>query len=82
MVPTIYLVTDYRTVPDSETGGYACVSKTTQHQTRTAADARYYEALAAAARNTTYPSMGASMITNFGANLGHKCYELEQPEQQ
>ena len=75
--PTIYLVSDMRTVPDSATGGYACITNTTQHQTRYGAEERYHTALAAAARNTQYPLMSAVMMTNDGFVLESKCYTHE-----
>jgi hypothetical protein len=80
--PTIYLVSDMRTVPDSATGGYACITNTTQHQTRNGAEERYHTALAAAARGTN-PVMGAMMYTNEGFVLASEHYEHEvqpQPE--
>lgn len=78
--PTIYLVTDFRTVPDSATGGYACLTNTTQHQSRNGAEERYHTALAAAARGT-YPLMAATMFTNDGYVLAHQSYEHDaQPE--
>lgn len=80
-VPTIYLVTDMRTVPDSATGGYACLTNTTQHQSRDGAEERYHTALAAAARNTQYPLTGAVMMTNEGFIIESKTYRHEaQPE--
>lgn len=78
--PTIYLVTDFRTVPDSATGGYACLTNTTQHQSRNGAEERYHTALAAAARNTQYPLAGAMMYTNNtndGFILASQTYEHE-----
>lgn len=79
--PTIYLVSDMRTVPDSATGGYACITNTTQHQTRNGAEERYHTALAAAARNTQYPLMSAVMMTNDGFVLSSQSYEHDvQPE--
>lgn len=79
--PTIYLVSDMRTVPDPSTGGYACITNTTQHQTRNGAEERYHTALAAAARNTQYPLMSAVMMTNDGFVLASQSYEHEvQPE--
>lgn len=81
--PTIYLVADMRTVPDSATGGYACITNTTQHQTRNGAEERYHTALAAAARNTQYPLMAAVMMTNDGFVLASQAYQYEvqpQPE--
>lgn len=79
--PTIYLVTDMRTVPDPATGGYACLTNTTQHQSRDGAEERYHTALAAAARNTQYPLTGAVMMTNEGFIIDSKCYTHDvQPE--
>ena len=79
--PTIYLVSDMRTVPDSATGGYACITNTTQHQTRNGAEERYHTALAAAARNTQYPLMSAVMMTNDGFVLASQAYQHDpQPE--
>lgn len=79
--PTIYLVSDMRTVPDSATGGYACITNTTQHQSRNGAEERYHTALAAAARNTQWPLMSAVMMTNDGFVLASQSYEHEvQPE--
>lgn len=75
--PTIYIVSDMRTVPDSQTGGYACITTTTQHQTRNGAEERYHTALAAAARNTQYPLMSAVMMTNDGFVLASQAYEHE-----
>ena len=73
--PTIYLVSDMRTVPDSATGGYACITNTTQHQTRNGAEERYHTALATAARSTQYPLMSAVMMTNDGFVLASQSYE-------
>lgn len=73
--PTIYLVSDMRTVPDSATGGYACITTTTQHSTRNGAEERYHTALAAAARNTQYPLMSAVMMTNEGFVIESKAYQ-------
>lgn len=79
--PTIYLVTDMRTVPDSQTGGYACLTSTTQHQSRDGAEERYHTALAAAARNAQFPLTGAVMMTNAGFVLASQVYEHDvQPE--
>lgn len=75
--PTIYLVTDMKTVPDSATGGYACITNTTQHQSRNGAEERYHTALAEAARKTQYPLAGAVMMTNEGFVLESKCYAHE-----
>lgn len=82
--PTIYLVSDMRTVPDSATGGYACLTNTTQHQSRNGAEERYHTALAAAARSTQYPLMSAVMMTNDGFVIASQSYEHDvqpQPEQ-
>ena len=79
--PTIYLVSDMRTVLDSQTGGYACITTTTQHQTRNGAEERYHTALAAAARNTQYPLMSAVMMTNDGFVLASQAYAHDvEPE--
>lgn len=75
--PTIYIVSDMRTVPDSATGGYACLTNTTQHQSRNGAEERYHTALAAAARNTQYPLMSAVMMTNDGFVIASQSYEHE-----
>lgn len=79
--PTIYLVTDMRTVPDSATGGYACISNTTQHQSRNGAEERYHTALATAARSTQYPLTGAVMWTNDGFIIDSLCYHHEDESQ-
>ena len=79
--PTIYLVSDMRTVPDSATGGYACLTNTTQHQTRNGAEERYHTALATAARSTQYPLMSAVMMTNDGFVLASQSYKHDvQPQ--
>lgn len=80
-VPTLYLVTDFKTVPDSETGGYACIPNTTQHQSREGAEERYHTALAAAARNAQYPLVGAIMYTNYGQQLAYQVYEHDKQAQ-
>ena len=78
--PTIYLVSDMRTVPDPATGGYACLTNTTQHQTRNGAEERYHTALATAARSSQYPRYGAIMMTNEGFVIESKSYDHdEQP---
>ena len=76
--PIIYIVSDMRTVPDPATGGYACITTTTQHQSRNGAEDRYHTALAAAARNSQYPLMSAVMMTNEGKVLAWQSYEHEQ----
>ena len=79
--PTIYLVSDMRTVPDPATGGYACLTNTTQHQTRNGAEERYHTALATAARSTQYPLMSAVMMTNDGFVLASQSYKHDvQPQ--
>ena len=83
-VPTIYIVSDFRTVPDAQTGGWAVITNTTQHQTRNGAEERYHTALATAARSTQYPLMSAVMMTNDGFVLASQSYQHEvqpQPEQ-
>lgn len=80
-IPTIYVVTDIRTVADSSTGGYAVLINSTQHQSRNGAEERYHTALAAAAHSTQYPKYGAIMMTNDGFVIESKSYEHEiQPE--
>lgn len=76
--PIIYIVSDMRTVSDPATGGYACITNTTQHQTRNGAEERYHTALAAAARNSQYPLSSAVMMTNEGKVLAWQSYEHEQ----
>ena len=79
--PTIYLVSDMRTVPDPATGGYACLTNTTQHQTRNGAEERYHTALATAARSTQYPLMSAVMMTNDGFVIASQSYKHDvQPQ--
>ena len=80
-IPTIYIVTDFRTVPDNSTGGYAVIVNTTQHQSRNGAEERYHTALATAARSNQYPKYGAIMMTNSGFLIDSKSYEHEvEPE--
>ena len=80
-VPTIYIVSDMRTVPDAQTGGWAVITNTTQHQTRNGAEERYHTALATAARSTQYPLMSAVMFTNDGFVIASQSYQHEvQPQ--
>ena len=79
--PTMHLVTDMHTVPDSQTGGFACITNTTQHSTRTGAEERYHLALAAAARNTQWPLCGAILYTNDGFPIAHQSYAHGQTEE-
>ena len=67
---TVYLVTDVKTVPYQ--GDYASVYNTTQHRTRLKADARYYDALAKAAKMENVLSAGAYMMTNEGFFIDSK----------
>ena len=76
-IPTIYIVTDFKTVTDNATGGYAVIVNTTQHQSRNGAEERYHTALATAARSAQYPKYGAVMMTNEGFVIESKCYEHE-----
>ena len=71
--PTIYIVTDIRTVPDGD--GFAVVTNTTQHTDRLKAEARYHTALAGAANNDQYPMWAAALMTNDGDTLEHRCFE-------
>ena len=80
-IPTIYIVSDFKTVPDNATGGWAVIVNTTQHQSRNGAEERYHTALATAARSAQYPKYGAIMMTNEGFVIDHGCYEHEvQPQ--
>lgn len=81
-VPTIYVVTDIKTVPHE--GGYAVLINSTQHQSRNGAEERYHTALAAAARSEQYPVYSAIMATNEGFVIASQSYTHEvqpQPEQ-
>ena len=79
--PTLYIVTDFKTVPDSATGGYAVLTNSTSHQSRNGAEERYHTALATAARSTQYSKLGAIMMTNDGFVIESRCFEHdEQPE--
>lgn len=78
--PTIYVVSDMRTVKDTATGSYAVVTNTTQHQSRNGAEERYHTALAAAARNSQYPLMSAVLMTNDGFVIESKAYKHDVPE--
>lgn len=74
-VPTLYIVTDFKTTDDNKTGGYAVLVNSTQHSTRNGAEERYHTALAAAARSTQYYKYGAIMMTNDGFVIESKSYE-------
>lgn len=79
--PTVYVVTDIRTVQDSSTGGYAVLINSTQHQSRNGAEERYHTALAAAARSKQYPVYSAIMATNEGFVIASQSYTHDvQPE--
>ena len=79
-IPTIYVVTDIRTVPDGDS--YAVLINSTQHHTRNGAEERYHTALAAAARSEQYPVYSAIMATNEGFVLASQSYthEVVPPE--
>ena len=78
-MPTIYIVTDVKTVPYE--GDYAVVVNTTQHHTRNGAEERYHTALATAARSEQYPAYSAFLMTNEGFVIESKSYTHEvQPE--
>ena len=82
-VPTVYLVTDMRTVKQGDS--YAAPTNTTQHRTRQKADARYYDALANAAKMEGVISAGAYMMTNEGFLIDSKVLYFGQeptPEQE
>ena len=70
--PTIYIVTDIRTVPDGD--GYAVLINSTQHHSRNGAEERYHTALAAAARSDQYPVYSAIMATNEGFVIASQAY--------
>lgn len=79
--PTVYLVTDLRTVPDPNNGGWTCIPHTTKHQSRNGAEERYHLALAEGARSTQYPVFAATLTTNDGKEIYHQAYFHEvQPE--
>lgn len=78
-IPTIYIVTDIRTVPDGDS--YAVLINSTQHQSRNGAEERYHTALAAAARSDQYPVYSAIMSTNDGFVIASQSYTHDvQPE--
>ena len=80
-VPTIYIVSDMKTVPDN--GGYAVITNTTQHHDRLNAESRYHTALASAANSETVERWSAVLMTNEGFVLAHECYDHDvqpQPE--
>lgn len=82
--PTIYIVSDIRTVPDTATGGYAVLTNTTQHRDRLKAESRYYQALASAANSETIERWSAVLMTNDGTVIASDHYDHEvqpQPEQ-
>lgn len=77
--PTIYIVSDMRTVPDGD--GYAVLTNTTQHRTRVKAEARYHTALASAANTEQYERWSAVLMTNEGFVIASQSYDHElQPE--
>ena len=76
-VPTIYIVSDMKTVPDNERGGYAVITNTTQHRDRTKAEARYHSALASAANSETVERWSAIIMTNEGFVIASQSYEHE-----
>ena len=73
--PTIYIVTDIRTVPDGDS--YAVLINSTQHRSRNGAEERYHTALAAAARSDQYPVYSAIMATNEGFVIASQSYTHE-----
>lgn len=73
--PTIYIVTDIRTVPDGDS--YAVLINSTQHHSRNGAEERYHTALAAAARSDQYPVYSAIMATNEGFVIASQSYKHE-----
>ena len=86
-VPTIYIVSDMRTVPDAQTGGYAVITNTTQHLDRVKAEARYHTALAGAANSETVERWSAVLMTNEGFVIASQSYDHDvqptpEPEQE
>lgn len=75
----VYLVTDVRTVKQGDS--YAAPTNTTQHRTRQKADARYYDALAKAAKMENVLSAGAYMMTNEGFYIDSKVLYIGQEPQ-
>lgn len=75
----VYLVTDVRTVKQGDS--YAAPTNTTQHRTRLKADARYYDALAKAAKMENVLSAGAYMMTNEGFFIESKVLYIGQEPQ-
>lgn len=75
MAPTIYIVTDIKTVPNE--GSYAVVTNTTQHLDRLKAESRYHTALASAANTDQYERWSAVLMTNEGFVLESKSYDHE-----
>ena len=73
-MPTIYIVTDVKTVPYE--GGYAVVINSTQHRDRLKAEARYHDALAKAARMENVTSAGAYMMTNEGFFIDSQVFAI------
>lgn len=70
--PTIYVVTDIKTVPHE--GTYVVVINSTQHHTRNGAEERYHTALAEAARSEQYPVYSAILMTNDGFVITSQSY--------
>lgn len=77
--PTIYIVSDMRTVPDGDS--FAVITTTTQHKDRMKAESRYHTALAGAANNEQWPCWSAVLMTNAGFVIASEHYEHDvQPE--
>lgn len=75
--PTIYIVSDMKTVFDKKTDDYAVVTTTTQHTTRVKAEARYHTALASAANAENVERWSAILMTNEGFVIASQSYDHE-----
>lgn len=77
--PTIYIVTDIKTVPNNDS--YAVVINSTQHLDRNKAESRYHTALASAANSEQFERWSAILMTNEGFVIASQSYEHDvQPE--
>jgi len=74
-VPTIYIVSDMKTVWDNANDDYAVITQTTQHHDRIKAEARYHSALASAANSTTVERWSAVLMTNEGFVIASQSYD-------
>lgn len=79
-VPTIYIVSDMKTVWDKANNNYAVLTNTTQHRDRFKAESRYHTALASAANSETIERWSAVLMTNAGFVIASESYDHEVPE--